>query len=341
MGRAALILIVALAVSFGYISNSIRGTMNALTASMSSYNQYSMARDLARTAVHTTLRAIDRSITIPTSGSFSSGSFTVSTHTVVDTLWMTTIGRSGDSTYRMDLKLQMSTKPFFTPGGAMSINAHVSGFTVAGQPTIDGRNHSLDGTTLTGSGNLPGITVETAADSSYVNSQKGSLNLYGNPSGLKVDNSTTDPAPFINEYRQSVDPGYYVSVGDPLPASPWGTIAVPKITFLDAGADTSKTIDITGNITGCGILVIRGNVKIAGNFTFTGLLVVDGITNILEFKEAGTANICGGMIATGNAVNVAIKGTGANGKMLYSSEALDKAKNIGRLRFYKVMEWYE
>ncbi|MFH1739368.1 MAG: hypothetical protein ABIH23_10210, partial [bacterium] len=143
MGRAALILIVALAVSFGYISNSIRSTMNTLSASMSSYNQYSIARDLARTAVHTTLRAIDRGIAIPTSGSFPPGSFTVSTHTSGDTLWMTTIGTYEDSSYRMDLKLEMSTKPFFEPGGAMAINASVTSFKVNGQPGIDGRNHPL------------------------------------------------------------------------------------------------------------------------------------------------------------------------------------------------------
>lgn len=340
MGRAALILIVALAVSFGYISNSIRGTMNALTASMSSYNQYSMARDLARTAVHTTLRAIDRGITIPTSGSFSSGSFTVSTYTVVDTLWMTTIGTYGDSSYRMDLKLQMSTKPFFEPGGAMAVNASIKEFTVNGQPTIDGRNHPMTATNendTTGSGNLAGITLRDAVDTADIQSET-SLQLYGSPK-LAVNPSTPDPAPFINEYFQSAD--YIVNVGDPLPASPWGTIAVPEITFLDAGADTSKSISISGSITGCGILVVRGNIKITGNFTFIGLLVVDGVTNILDFTAAGNCSIVGGTILTGNAVDVTISGTASKGKMLYSSEALDKAKNIGKLRFYRVMEWYE
>jgi hypothetical protein len=328
-----------LAVSFGYISNSIRGTMNALTASMSSYNQYSIARDLARTAVHTTLRAIDRGIAIPTSGSFYPGSFTVSTYTNVDTLWMTTIGTYGDSSYRMDLKLQMSTKPFFTPAGAMSINAAVDGFTVNGQPTIDGRNHSIDGETLTGSGNLPGITTRSSADSAYVSNHQGQLNLLGSPSGLKKDSSTTDPAPFINEYYQSAD--YIVNVGDPLPASPWGTVEVPKITFLDAGSDTSQTITLSGNITGCGILVVRGNIKISGSFTFIGLMVVDGTTNVLDFTATGNCSIIGGTIMTGNAVDLTISGTASKGKMYYSSEALDKAKNIGKLRFYKVMEWYE
>jgi hypothetical protein len=44
----------------------------------------------------------------------------------------------------------------------------------------------------------------------------------------------------------------------------------------------------------------------------------------------------------GNAgATVTLKGMGATAKVRYSSETLAKARNIGKLRYYSILDWYE
>jgi len=39
--------------------------------------------------------------------------------------------------------------------------------------------------------------------------------------------------------------------------------------------------------------------------------------------------------------SITLRGTGANAKAVYSSEALKNSRNIGRLRYYTILDWYE
>lgn len=70
MGRASLVLVMGLAVAFAIIGTSMRRATEMLVVAQTGYAKYTYARNLARLAVHTTLRAFDRGLpTIPRSGS--------------------------------------------------------------------------------------------------------------------------------------------------------------------------------------------------------------------------------------------------------------------------------
>lgn len=339
MGRTAILLVIFLGISFGIISNSIRGTMETLTESEISYNKYSIARNLARTAVHTTLRAYDRGLDpLPTSGSFDGGTYTVQVNTNVDTLWMTTNGTYADSTYTMKLKLLRSTKPFPSANAAIGIRATPVNFSLNGHPNVDGHNWNEDGTALVGSGDMPGVTTMKPPDSVNV-INAGGTDITGTPP-VTVNTTTVDPLPFLDEYKANADflyntPGTYSGAN-------WGSAASPAIVYCNAGDDTSFAIKFTGGVVGYGILVVRGNVQFNGNFAFYGLVIVDGFNTQVQFSASGTPQIVGGLIVSGNAgASVSIKGTGSNAKVKYSSASLQRAKNIGKLRFYKILEWYE
>lgn len=338
MGRMSLFLVLGLSLAFGIIGFSMRGTTNYLVEAQTGYSKYIFARNLARTAIHTTLRAYDRSLpTIPTSGSFSGGSYVVQHSEIGDTLWITSTGIYADSTYTMKTKLLRTTKPFPQVSAAIGIRATPVKFSISGHAEVDGHNWDSTGTNLVGYGNVPGVATMKGSDSVTVT--KAGDDIDGVPP-VKVDTSTIDPLPFLDEYKLNAD--YVYNMSGVYNSATWGTSSNPAIVYCNAGDDTSFSIKFTGNVVGYGILVVKGNVQFNGNFSFYGLVVVDGFNTMVQFGAAGTPQVVGGVIVAGNAgASVMLKGTGSEAKVKYSSDALDKARRIGKLRYYSIIEWYE
>jgi hypothetical protein len=339
MGRTALILVAALGMVFGAIGLSMRGSINHLVIAQTGYAKYSTARNLARMAVHMTLRAYDRNLSpIPTSGSFDGGTYTVAHTESGDTLWLTTKGIYADSTYTMNVKLLRTTKPFPGVNGAIGLRATPVSFSLSGKASVDGHNYDSTGTNLIGSGDLTGVATMNTSDSTAVKNA-GGTNITGVPP-VKVDTTTIDPSASLDEYKSNAD--YSYNSGGVYNNVSWGSPSAPAIVYCNAGDDTSFSIKFTGNVVGYGILVVRGNVQFNGNFSFYGLVVVDGFNTTVQVGASGTPQIVGGVIVAGNAgASVTLKGTGTTGKVKYSSQALAKARNINKLRYYSIMEWYE
>ena len=340
MGRASLLLVMGLGVVFGIIGLSMRGSTNHLVTAQTGYFKYSEARNLARMAVHTTLRAYDRNLSpIPTSGTFNGGSYNMVTVESGDTLWLASTGIFADSSYTMKVKLLRTTKPFPGVNAAIGIRATPVFFSMNAKALVDGRNYDPTGTSLVGSGDVTGVATMKKADSTTVKNA-GGANILGNPP-VKVDTTTIDPLPFLSEYKSSADFSYSSS-GTYGGNTTWGASSSPAIVYCNAGDDTSYSIKFSGNVSGYGILVVRGNVQFNGTFDFYGLVVVDGFNTVVQFGASGTPQIVGGVIVAGNAgASVTLKGTGNTGKVKYSEDALAKAKKINKLRYYSIVEWYE
>jgi len=349
MGRAAMFVVMGFGVAAGFISMNIRNATNLLTESQVGYYNYSMARNLARTGIQRSLRYIDLNpgvpnYTPPTSGSFNGGTYTISTTLSSDTMWLDVTGTYADTSYDMKTKLLKSTKPFPQVNGAISIRAKKIDITMTGGAAVDGRNYDSSGTNLDAdcpdknfTGDKAGFAVMNRVDSAEA--YNASSNIYGNPKA-KIDTTTLDPDDFIDEYTENADttinkPGTYAG-------GTFGTANFPKITVVNAGHDTNFSIKFTGGFTGWGILAINGSVQFAGGIDFHGLIIVYGKNNTVDFTSTGTPKITGGIIVAGKAANLTLKGTGSSGaKVAYSCDALDKARNVGKLRYYGVLEWYE
>jgi hypothetical protein len=339
MGRASIFLVMGLGVVFAIIGLNMEGSTSYLVKAQMGYSNYTIARDLARLAVHTTLRAYDRNLSpIPTSGAFNGGTYTVTTKTSGDTLWLTTKGTYADSSYTMNVKLLRTTKPFPKVNAALGIRATPVTFALSGKAQIDGQNYDSTGTRLIGTGNLPGVATMTKADSTTVKKAGGTLIVGSVP--VKVDTSTVDPLPYLNEYKLGAD--YTYNIGGTYTNMTWGTPTAPVIIYCNAGDDPTYSLKFSGNVVGYGILVIRGNVQFNANFTFTGLVIVDGFNTQVQLGQSGTPQVVGGVIVAGNAgASISLKGTGTAGKIMYSSAALKAASAIAKLQFYSIMEWYE
>ncbi len=338
MGRAALFVVMGLGVGFGYISYSVRNVVNSLTSAQVAYYKYTLARNIARDAVHRSLRYIDRDTNPPpTSGSFNGGTYTVSSTLSVDTMWLNVEGTYVDTTYRMYTKLLLGTKPFPGATGAVGVRANSLKLTFTGGATVDGHNYNADGTALDSEcPDKPGFAVMNTTDSTTAMSK--SSNIAGEPK-VAIDTTTSNPDAYIDEYESNAD--YTFTTPGTYSGGTYGTATSPKITVCNPGEDTSFSIKFTGGFNGWGILAVNGNVNFNGGVDFHGLIVVYGANNVVDFGASGTPKIVGGLIIAGKAASVTFKGTGNSGKVAYSCDALAKAKNLGKLRFYSVQEWYE
>jgi len=343
MGRTALLVVMAIAMVFGILGVTLRGSSRDLLDIHSAYFRYTNARNLARTAIHRYLRYTDgipgHTGAAATAANVAGGSYDITTSSVADTLWLESTGAYEDTTYQMNVKLLFTPKPFPKAEGAISIAATPAEVNWAGNAWVDGHNYNAAGTGLVGWGDMPGIALKNPADSADI-ANNGVGHIGGVP---PVASSPTlaDPGAFIDEYEQAA---HYLFNTPGNVAGNWtfGNSTNPVIVICNAGADTNFSIRFTGNIVGYGILAINGNVKFSGGINWYGLIVAYGQNNIIDFQALGTPQIVGGVIVAGNAgATLTLKGTGAGGKVKYSSEALDKARRIGRLLYYSVIEWYE
>lgn len=345
MGRTALFLVLGLGMAMAYVGMQIFRSQETATATQYAYMKYMNARNLSRSAVHAALRVFDRAQT-PATGvatQFNTGSFQLDslwTSANQDTLKMVTRGTYAESTYVMRVRLYRTTRPFPTVGAAIGIRAEPVSFNLSGHASVDGRAYDTTGTVLLTDTTLykPGVSTMVSSDSSSVASSGGS-NISGLPP-VKVDTNVVDPNKFIDIYKNNADFTYNVS--GTYSGMTWGSASNPVIVYCNAGDDTSFAIKFTGGVIGYGILIVRGNVQFNGNLNFYGLVVVDGFNTTVSFGASGTPGIVGGLIVAGNAgASVTLKGTGSNGKVVYSPGALARAKNIGKLRYYTILDWYE
>ncbi|MBI4417783.1 MAG: hypothetical protein HY563_03335 [Ignavibacteriales bacterium] len=341
MGRTALLLVLGLGAAFAVIGINLRNSGTAATEHQVGYHKYASARNLARTAVHARLRAIDRgeSLIGRTDGSFNDGTFytLVDSGMTLDTIYMNAFSQFAESTYTMRLRLYRYSKPFPMVNSAVGIRASPVDFKLQGSAQIDGRDHDSNGN-LTGDPGLPGVAVMTTGDSTTVMNNGGSGGIVGGTK-VAVDTTTADPLQFVQEYLNNYD-YRYTQADSPINQNiVWGGPDDPKIVVCYT-PDTTVSVKFNGNCEGWGILVVHGDLNLAGTFTWHGLVIAYGDqSQIRVTASTGTPKIYGGLIMSGGP-NSSFQMKG-NVSMNYSSESLEMARWIKKLLAYRIMEWYE
>jgi hypothetical protein len=82
--------------------------------------------------------------------------------------------------------------------------------------------------------------------------------------------------------------------------------------------------------------MVDGNLSMTGGSTFKGIVVVTGDVKLAGGGPADDARIVGAIIYQGSLINAS--SSGGNGRIFYSSEAVNNALTIGR---YQVAWWRE
>ncbi|MCI0707007.1 MAG: hypothetical protein L0Y80_05950 [Ignavibacteriae bacterium] len=350
MGRNALLLVMGVGFAFG----TIRYSINTVTAeglqSNWSYYKAMNAHKLAKTAIHTALHTYDMGDTpvVHQDIQYAGGTFRITelkTDTApYDTVWIAAEGTYEDTTAQLFCTLRRETQFFPNVPGALGVRGQPALFSLKGNPEIDGRNYTADGSSLVNSGDVPGVSVMTTADSWNLYVAAG-LNLTQKIKGapaIEVDPTIPEPADYFDDYLAKAD--YVLTQTLVNGNKTYGSSAAPVIVVCDDPSYWNYSVKFSGNVKGYGILVVRGNVEFSGTSQWNGLVLVTGKTSSVSFKMSGTASIVGGVIlgrGTNGSASVSYSGNGNKSKLKYSSEALANARSIGKLQSYSIVDWYE
>lgn len=200
---------------------------------------------------------------------------------------------------------------------------------------IDGNDHTLTGGQGTGI-SIPGISTRNATNtaeaiSSLTSAERDNVQGYGyNGSSSPITPSiTTSPsAPTVTQINQMVSD--MNTAGTTVPCgctqvnnscgcnygNPYANPPVCQVTAFGAGQDIQ--IKNTGNVDGCGVMIVNGNLDVQGTITFRGLIIVKGTLSV-----SGNALVYGSVWTEG--VNMSV---GGNGQIYYSSQAMQLANNV-------------
>ncbi len=261
----------------------------------------------------------------------SAGATPASTGVLVATATQVDASNNVLATNTVVANIIRDSNPSTAPGAIYLADDAATDATFTGNSfTVDGNDHTLAGGAGTGI-SIPGISTRNATNtaeaiSSLSSGQRDNVQGYGyNGSSSPITPSiTTSPsAPTVTEINRmisdmsttncsctTVNNSCGCTYGDA-----YSTPPVCKVTSFGTG---NVQIKNNGNVDGCGVMIVNGNLDIQGNVTFRGLIIVKGTMSI-----SGSALVYGSVWTEG--VNMSV---GGNGQIYYSSQAMQLANSV-------------
>ncbi len=229
---------------------------------------------------------------------------------------VTSYGYSGTST--KVIEVEMTRVPPITVPAALYVEASTK---------IQGDSTHIIGTDSCGADNKPGIAT-TKPDTEPITFTPPSLlgtNVIGTPDNVSYSNTNMDVQSIVDSFKGSADFTHTVSNATHTGMN-WGT-PIPGMTQQDPSFcscnnivyyDTQGTdIKLSGGTSGCGILLVDGDLDMHGGFSWHGMVIVTGS---VIFLGGGDKNITGTLIAGGSLDADII---GGNSNIVYCSSAID------------------
>jgi hypothetical protein len=241
----------------------------------------------------------------------------------VNYLWLQSSGQAPNESQR-SIRARFQTNLVYSPGAIYLPSDSVQPNFNGNKFLVDGYDTNLDGSRPTSPNDVPGITTHTQ---SAANSVTGALSgqqdnnvigAGGIPS-VRMSNGFT-----TNQLLNEVVPAIL--------ANP-GVVTDPKLngnnTFGTCSSSTTSpqithftgNVNVTGTVSGCGILIVDNSLTISGNSTFTGLIIVKGTTtigkNTSDTTMQGNTTITGAVWTTDLQLVV-----GGSATVTYSTQAL-------------------
>jgi hypothetical protein len=250
-------------------------------------------------------------------------------------------------------RVQQSNIPATAPGAIYLANTDPTDTTFKGNTNfvIDGKDYNVDGTLKVGGEPVPGIGTRTeentqealtelALNNNNLDNVQGLGYQAGPPEVPSIKTVPTGPnADQLNALVDSLllEPGVVDYSVDSINNSNKetfeapncgigccsGGLTIPKISHFTA-ADLQ--VKANGNVQGCGIMIIEGNLDIQGHIDFAGLILVRGGTQISENTEL---DIQGNPIIYGSLWTSNLDFTfGGSAIVKYSSQAMAFANSV-------------
>jgi hypothetical protein len=336
MGKGLIIAVLGMSLTIMVLVRGINNNATeGLRSSIELHDQMN-ARLIANSAIEVYLEKMRRDKNLK--GNFRNVSILSGTADVfiygVDTLLqIKAIGRYGNKSHISLASTRRRQVSIPAIKSSIQISADALNIDMNGSIEINGNDHNVDGTPGPGAA-IPGITVNTPADSSYVVNElknkisKAILGAGGSPSVSTAPSGGTDWQAITENYIFAAD--YTLGSGNYNSGS-YGTAADPKITYVNGD------VSFSGSAEGYGIMVVNGDLSLSGNFTFRGLIIAYGQSTITT-RVVGNSGVYGAAIFVGSSVN--LQATGNSG-FYYSSQAIQTSQNNIKSSRFEVVHWWE
>jgi len=249
---------------------------------------------------------------------------------------ITSFGSAGGS-YKT-LEVEVARTPDVRAPAALYVEA---------SSTIQGYTSCILGYDACGIKDHPGMVTTKKSGSVTLNGNPHVKGKGGGEPNVLYDGMDMDVQWLVDHLKKTAGFAYLVNSASltgttkPGPGEGWG-IPVVGATFQDPSACTSSNVvyyDTGGTyvqfcdgVSGCGILLIEGDLKIRGDFSWYGPVCVTGS---VAFADGGNKHITGALIVGGSAV---IGASGGNDSIVYCSKAINGHTGDGPLR---LLSWKE
>ena len=335
MGKGILIIIAGVSMIISLLIISLNSNNQQGMKTTTAYFNDMEARLISNSGIEIYLEKLRRNKTL--TGSFENNPLMNGTYSVYisgpdSSLQIKSVGNFSSVSHTSVISAKRESVTLPPISSSLYVSTNDLGLNLAGNMTIDGNDHNMDGTAGP-SPALPGIGVSSASDSAYVvNDLKPKIsNAIQGAGGAPSVHTTADTTNwdaitqnFIFAADTTVASGTYSS-------GTFGTAANPKITYING------SVQLSGTASGYGVMVVNGNLTMSGNFTFYGLLIVYGKSEI-ETKTTGNAGIYGASIFVGESIDFQATG---NAIFYYSSQAINNAKNNLKSSRFQILSWWE
>ena len=345
MGKGLIIIVLGMSVIIGfYILKLNANSKENLSTTVNMFEQ-TQARLIANSGVEVYLEKLklDRSLmnsSFPNNSLFG-GTYDINISGPDSLVKVTSTATFMSVTHTSVVEAAADRVPIIPGPGAMYLSASTIASlkknAIGGSIEINGNNHDLDGNPIAGTP-VPGIAVDgdpqrlAIIDMINKNKIENILGKGGTPSVMVV-NDTINWA----EYAQLLadNPDILINAQEKiLTTNVWGTVDKPKITFINGDISLNNSQSASG----CGILVINGNLNVTGGFDYKGLVVAFKNTTV-EIKLAGNVAIIGSLVAAGNQINVDV--SSGNFRSLYSTDAIDLIQSLLITKRFSILTWWE
>jgi Tfp pilus assembly protein PilX len=146
--------------------------------------------------------------------------------------------------------------------------------------TLNGSSITISGTDAgnCGGSNLSGVYVysDPSTNNTHTLTQNGSPTLSGNPA-TQTGTTSLD----LESYAESLRPGASITLTQDVSASGNATTTYGSATnYATVYSDATQQADgelRLNNVTGYGILVVKGNLQLAGNIDWHGIIIATGV----------------------------------------------------------------
>lgn len=345
MGKSILIIVLGMSVIVGFFILKLSSNSKENLSTTVNMFEQTQARLIANSGVEIYLEKLKHDRTMMNSSfpdnSLFGGNYDINISGPDSIVQVTSIATFMGVQHTTIVEAAADRVPFHPAPGAMYLSAGtVAGLkknAFGGSMEINGSDHDINGN-LTGGGSVPGIAVDGTTQQTSVldmiakNAIDQVLGAGGTPS-VGVVGNTIDWA----EYAQLLadNPDILIDTQDKVKTTnEWGTLSQPKVTFVNGDIQINNSQAASG----CGILVVNGNLTINGGFDFVGMVIAFKDASI-DIKLNGNGSIIGSLVVAGNQINVEV--ASGNFETLYSTEALNLIQSLLATKRFTILSWWE